>query len=116
MDCDQVSSRLGKDRYVPLRLDDHEVRFEQHLGGRANALEDGWTDCDVGHKAAVHHIDVETIGSPLLCLLHCLAQMQEIAGQDGGSDLNPAGDRWLGGGDAHPAGSVEPPCAPCTCS
>src|SRR5712691_86778 len=76
-----VSAGLGEGREIALRLDDHQMNIER-LGGRAaDGLQHGRADGDVGHEAAVHHIDMDPIGLGSVDGAHLLAQSGEIGSQ-----------------------------------
>jgi hypothetical protein len=67
------------------------MRFKEHRRGRSYTLDDRWAYGDIWDKAAVHHVNVQPIGTPLIRLFHRIAQVKEVTGEDRRSDLNSGG-------------------------
>ena len=58
--------RLGEVGDAELGLHDHEVAVQHLVGDGAEGLDHEGTDGDVGHEAAVHHVDVDPLGAGLV--------------------------------------------------
>jgi hypothetical protein len=68
-------------------LHNHQMRFEQERGGATHHLDERKPEADVGHKHAIHHIDLEAIGAAFR-RLNLLSQFEEIGSQDGWANLD----------------------------
>jgi hypothetical protein len=44
----------------------HQVDVEDLVGDGAQRLHDQWANRDVGHEAAVHHVDVDPVAASLV--------------------------------------------------
>jgi hypothetical protein len=58
-----VGTGLGKGGEVAFRLDDHQMSVERLCRRTANGLQHDRANGDVGHEAAAHHIDMNSIGA-----------------------------------------------------
>ena len=56
---DPVGAGLAELLHVALGLDDHQVHVDRQPGRRAHGPHDQRADGDVGHEAAVHHVQVQ---------------------------------------------------------
>ena len=87
METDHAHARYrSKALHILFRMYNHQVhvhRFFRPLGYSFHHRE---TKGDIGHKSAVHHVQVEEIGVPVH-YKNVLFQMQEIGRQDGGCYL-----------------------------
>jgi hypothetical protein len=73
-----IRTRVGEGAKVAFRLDDHQMNVER-LGGRAaNGLQHGWPDADIRHKAAIHHVDMDPIGTGGINGANFFAQPREV--------------------------------------
>mmetsp|Transcript_67334 Transcript_67334/g.147544 ORF Transcript_67334/g.147544 Transcript_67334/m.147544 type:complete len:243 (-) Transcript_67334:81-809(-) len=79
-----VGTSLGEVGDALLRLHNHQVAIQDLVRHRANGINDQGADGDVGHKAAIHHVDVHPIAASLINSLDLLAQLGKVSGQDGG--------------------------------
>ena len=81
LDQQMVGACLGEGRKIAFRLDDHQMHVERLCCRAADGLQHERTDGDVGHEAAVHHIDVDPVGAGRVDGADLLAQSREIRGQ-----------------------------------
>ena len=51
-------TRLGEVGHVAFRLDNHEMSFEGQRRRAADGLDHQRANGDVGHEAAVHHVNL----------------------------------------------------------
>src|SRR5690606_8605458 len=72
---------------------------ERKAGVRAQGFHHVRADGQVGHEMAVHDVDVDPVGARRLQGADLLAQLGEVAGQDGGADQR-GGRGGLGHGPA----------------
>ena len=61
---------------------DHQVDVERLPRVEAKRLHHARTDGEVGHKMAVHHVDMDPVGAGLVDRMHFLAELREVGGQD----------------------------------
>ena len=88
LDEQVIRPRLGEHLEIALRLDDHEMHIEG-LGSRpSDGLQHDRPDRDVGHEAAIHHIDMNPVGAGAIDRAHLLAQAREVRRQHGRRDQN----------------------------
>jgi len=80
VDGNQVGTGPSEGIDVPLRLDDHQVHMQRKPRHWAKCLHHERPDGDVGHKASIHHVDVDHVRSGLLGLGYLRAQATEICG------------------------------------
>ena len=71
---DDVCPGLGEFRHVFLGLHDHQVNVEGLGGYRAQGLDDQGANRDVGHKAPIHHIDMDPVGASFVHGAHILTE------------------------------------------
>mmetsp|Transcript_40915 Transcript_40915/g.102884 ORF Transcript_40915/g.102884 Transcript_40915/m.102884 type:complete len:203 (+) Transcript_40915:654-1262(+) len=86
VDADDVSAGLGKVSHTLLRLDDHQVNVKNLVGHGTDGVHNQWADGDVGHKTAIHDIDVHPVAPGLIDGLDLVAELGEVGGEDGGRD------------------------------
>ncbi len=55
--------KIGDERLRPL---DHQVNVQRQGGDRPDGLHNGRADGEVGHKLAIHHVDMNPIGAGLV--------------------------------------------------
>ncbi len=85
-----VGARRGEVGQVALGLHDHQVQVEGQAGALADGLQDGKSHGDVGHEAAVHHVDVDLVGAGRLHPGDLLGEDSEVGGEDRRRDLDHA--------------------------
>ncbi len=88
----QIRAGGDKGPHIALRRIHHQMHIQRQAGGLAHSLDDLRAKADVGHKAAIHHIQMDIIGTPGLGLADLLCQIAKIRGEDGWGQL----DRWPG--------------------
>jgi hypothetical protein len=86
VDGNDVGTSLGEVRDTLLGLDDHKVTVEDLVRDRANRVDHERADGDVGDEAAIHHIDVDPLGTSLVDGLNLLTKPGEVGGKDGRGD------------------------------
>ena len=91
MDGDDVCTRRHEIGDQVIDGGDHEVDVENLFAVRAQAFDDRRAEGEVGHEMAVHHVDMDVIGSGLVNRPHLFAQLRKIGGEDGGGDADGAG-------------------------
>ena len=69
-----VGAGLGEFRHIFFRLHDHQVNVESLLGDRAQGLHNQGADGDIGHKAPIHHIDMDPVGAGFVHSPHILTE------------------------------------------
>ncbi len=67
---------------------DHQVRLEWHRGVLAGRRDHIGAECEVRDELAVHHVPLDQIDASRLELGDLVAELGEIGGQDGRSDLD----------------------------
>jgi hypothetical protein len=73
-----IGAGVGEDVKVALRLDDHQMNVER-LGRRAaNGLQHNRPDRDVPNETAVHHVDMDPIGTGGIDSAYFFAQPREV--------------------------------------
>ena len=80
--ADDVGTGLGEVGHVALRLDDHQVHVQGLGRDGPQGLHDQGADGDVGHEAAVHHVDVDPVGAGLVDGTDVFAETGEIGRED----------------------------------
>jgi hypothetical protein len=58
-----ISARLCERLNMTFRLKDHQMNIDRLSRGAPCRLDDARAKADVGHKTAIHHVDVDPIGS-----------------------------------------------------
>mmetsp|Transcript_27074 Transcript_27074/g.77685 ORF Transcript_27074/g.77685 Transcript_27074/m.77685 type:complete len:237 (-) Transcript_27074:451-1161(-) len=73
---DDVGARLCEVLDPLLGLDDHEVAVQEGVGEfLAQGVHNQWSDGDIWHKAAIHHVHVDPVRSRLEHIVDLLAQL-----------------------------------------
>jgi hypothetical protein len=88
LDQQMIGAGLGERREIALRLDDHQMNVERLCRRAADGLQHDGPDGDIGHEAAVHHIDMDPIGAGGVDGADLLAQSREIGRQYRGRHEN----------------------------
>ena len=86
LNADDVSASLGEVFDVLLRLNNHQVHIQRLAGDRPQGLNDHGANGDVGHEAAIHHIDVNPVGTSLVNGPNVLSKLGKISRKDGGGN------------------------------
>ena len=95
MDDQMVGAGAGEIVEVTLGLDDHQMDIDRLLRRLAHGLDDDRADRDVRHKAPVHDIDMDPVGSRPIDGAHLLGEPAEIGRQDRrGDDDRAAHSTW----------------------
>jgi len=79
---------LGKHGNECVRILDHQVDLDGQGGHLLECADDMGAECEVGDKMAVHHVDVQPVGSGNLRFAHLVGQVSEVRRQKRGSDLH----------------------------
>ena len=58
-----IRSRFDKPFHIVERVIDHDMHIEKHLGRAVDGRHSLRADCQIGHKVAIHDIDVQEIGA-----------------------------------------------------
>ena len=82
MNRDLIGSRLNEVRGVMVRVGDHQMNVQLHLGHLAERFHNGRPQSDIRDKMPVHHIHVEHLATNGFQLRHLLAQPGEIGSQN----------------------------------
>ena len=114
MDGDEIGSRVGEVVDIAVGVVDHQMHVQKGVGVLVDCLQHRQTEGDVGHEAAVHHVEVDEVGAGNA--VKVCAQTGKIGGEDRGCDLYhtcivpfswcgqaraaPAGIGWGAGGDS----------------
>ena len=88
MHQNNIRASAGEIGQIALRLDNHQVDIERQASALADGLDNQRADGDVGHKTAIHHIDVDTVRSGLLDLGNLLAETPKVGGENRGENLD----------------------------
>jgi hypothetical protein len=72
-----------------LGLLDHQVHLERHGRRLPHRLDHNRPVCELRHEAAVHHVEMQSLGPGLLEPLHLAGQVAEIAEEQRGKDDGP---------------------------
>ena len=86
MDADDVCACLGEGLEVGIDRGDHQMHVEHLPGVGAQGFDHVWTDGDVRHEMAVHHVDVDPVGAGGVDGADLLAELGEVRGENGGGD------------------------------
>ena len=87
MHAHPVGAGLGECLNELVRIFDHHVTVERQIGDAAQRLDDGRAQGKVGHKMAVHDIDMDNGPATSLGGLHLFAQSREVGGKYGWKQL-----------------------------
>ena len=78
---EDVGPQIGKGLDVPVGVDNHQVHVQRLLGMSSNGLHHGHAKTDVGHKHAVHHIEVEPMRIGGIDPFHIALKVGKIGGE-----------------------------------
>ena len=86
MENDRVGP--GRDKAIDEfpRVFDHQMHFERLRRDRTEPLADDRTHAQIGHEMAIHHVDMNAVGSGLGRLANEFTQSGKVGGQNGRSD------------------------------
>ena len=82
LNTDDVRAGFGEVLDVLLGLNNHQVHIQRLAGHRPQGLHDHRSNGDVGHKAAIHHIDVNPVSAGLVNRPHVLSKLGKVRGKD----------------------------------
>ena len=120
MDGDDVGAGPGEGFEERVGRRDHQMHVHHRRHMRPKRRHDRRADGQVGHEMPVHHIHMHPVRARRLDRPHLLAQPREIGRQDGGGDLDRAGEGRLVHRVAHFSRSIRldvsqrAPPSPCT--
>src|SRR4030095_15620274 len=77
-----------------LRFLDHQVHVERRVGELPQGAKHRRAEGQVGHKPAVHHIDVKPLGSAGQCGLDLFLQPSEVGAEQAGGDPHRHGEAF----------------------
>ena len=83
LDGDHVGAGLGEGGDEGVGILDHQVAVERELGDRADGLDHGRAEGDVGDEVAVHDVDVDDGAAAALGRGDFVGEMGEVGGEDG---------------------------------
>ena len=75
---ERVRTGLGEGFEKLVGVVDHEMHFEGQPRDGPQPLDDDRAEGQVGNEVAVHYVDVNSVGPPLLRLAHLLCQAGHI--------------------------------------
>mmetsp|Transcript_156 Transcript_156/g.559 ORF Transcript_156/g.559 Transcript_156/m.559 type:complete len:269 (+) Transcript_156:160-966(+) len=84
--ADDVSAGLCKVSHALLRLDNHQMHVQDLVGHGAEGIHNQGANGDVGHEAAIHHVDVHPVAASIVNGSHLLTKPSEVGREDGGRD------------------------------
>ena len=93
---DVITTGLSEGFEVRIARRDHQMGIEDLLRVRAHRLDDIGTVGDVRHEMAVHHVEVDPVGAPLIDGANLLAKLREVGGQDRRCDNERTRHKSLG--------------------
>ncbi len=93
MDGHPVASGLGKGLEIGIGRRNHQVAVEGLVGGAAQRADDVGPEGDIGDEVAVHHVEMDPVGTGCRDIPHLVSQAGEIGSEDRraivmGSDMN----------------------------
>ena len=91
MDQDDIRAGADEIGQIALRLNNHQVDIERQAGALAGGLDHQRTNGDIGHKTAIHHINVDTVRAGLLDLGNLLAEAPKVGRENRGENLDHDG-------------------------
>ena len=83
VDADPVSTRLRKLFDEEVRIVDHQVAVERKVGDLAQGLNHRRAHGEIGHKVAIHDVDVDNRAATALGSLDLNGQLREVGREDG---------------------------------
>ncbi|KAF5034732.1 hypothetical protein DSECCO2_593090 [anaerobic digester metagenome] len=81
MDCDVITAALRKMGDKTLRFINHQVCIEHQVGMRAQVLDEFGTEGDIGHKPAIHDIEMNPLRTTCFDTFHFLGSTGKIRGK-----------------------------------
>ena len=84
LDVNQEGRRAGlcEGLHISLGVLDHQVRFQRELRDTLEGPNDQRSNRDVRNEVAIHHIDMDPIGTRRLRLLDLLAKARKVGRED----------------------------------
>jgi hypothetical protein len=83
LDMEDNEVRVGEELLnQPLRFVDHQVGVNGHGHGPAHGPGQRYAEAEIGHKVAIHYVEVNSVGAGVHDCLQFPRQMQEIAVKD----------------------------------
>ena len=95
VDGEEVGPGADEGLDVALGFDDHQVDIERQPRALPDGLDDGRSDGDVRHEAAVHDVHVKLVGAACLDARDRVAKRGEVGGEDARRDLHASADLTL---------------------
>jgi hypothetical protein len=83
-----IRASLLKGLKVTFRLNNHEVDIEKGFCASLQSIYHVRPERNWRNKGAIHHINVEPIGSSGDHIIHLLSEPRDIGGKDRGGDNN----------------------------
>ena len=80
---DQIRTGIAKRADVAMRPVDHEMHIQKHRRMLAHGLHDRNADRDIGHKNAVHYVNMDIVRAAGLDLTDVLAECAKVRREDG---------------------------------
>jgi len=91
MDADPIRAGFGEGRDEVVGILDHQVAIEWKLRRFAQRFDDRWAEGDVGHKVAVHDVDVDDGAAAFFGRRDGVGQVSEVRGENRRSQLRREG-------------------------
>jgi hypothetical protein len=88
MNGEHRRSGIDECRDESVGVGDHQVDVERQPGHFSDGSDYWRTDGDIGHKVAVHHIDMERVSPGVLDLPNVITKGGKICGQNRGRNPN----------------------------
>ena len=81
VDGDQIGARLAKLLHIAVRLGNHQMHIQRQTRPTAYGLHDRQPKTQIGHKVAVHDIQMQQLRPGCFTALDFVGQMAKIASQ-----------------------------------
>ena len=82
MEGDQIGTAVRHPFHIAFRMPDHQMHIKELVRDRPDRPDHRISESQLRHKASVHHIDMDDLGSALPCPENIVAQMAEICRQN----------------------------------
>ena len=80
---DEICPCIAKCADIAVRPVDHEMHIQKHLRIPAHRFHNRDTDRDIGHKNAIHHVDMDIIRAADLDLCNIITERAKVCREDG---------------------------------
>jgi hypothetical protein len=94
MERNDIGPRVGKILHKLVDRRDHQMDIERLCAVRAQRLDHGRSDGDVGDEMTVHHIDMDPVAASRVNRANLFTQTRKIGGQDRRRDADGSVHGW----------------------